>query len=84
MVKKCVYCNSEISQDAVVDICQGCMYQVWGPKMSSAILAGMEKEREKGNMELGKVSETHNTEAAVELSPEDPSLAIPKQDFSSF
>jgi len=58
MIKRCVYCNVELEENSVVDICQTCMYKVWGPKMSQAIISGMEKEKAKGNMELGRVGES--------------------------
>lgn len=57
MVKKCIYCSKEIDKEKVVDICDLCMYRVWGPKMSEAILKGMEEEKKKGNLELGRVGE---------------------------
>ena len=59
-MKNCIYCRCEISEGSVVDICKKCMYQVWGPKMAEAIVSSMEKEKEKGNMELGRVSDTNN------------------------
>ncbi len=73
MVKRCIYCNVELEEDFVVDICRICMYKVWGPKMSQAIISGMEKEKAKGNMELGRVGEVNtykkdwNEDLGIEL-----------------
>ncbi len=66
MVKRCVYCNSDISENSVVDICKPCMHQVWGPRMTAAIIGGMEKERDKGNLELGEVSKSVGPSTMIE------------------
>jgi len=58
---KCVYCKGDVSDERTMQICDRCGSSVWGHKMFQTILQGTNSEKEKGNMELGKVGE--NTDA---------------------
>ena len=50
MTKKCIYCNSEIAQESVIDFCERCGKGVWGEKMFNAILQNMEDARDRGDL----------------------------------
>jgi hypothetical protein len=50
MVKKCIYCREEISDESVIDFCERCGIGVWGEKMFHTILKNMEDAREKGDL----------------------------------
>jgi len=58
MAGKCVYCKGEVPHERAMEVCDRCGVKVWGAKMFQAILDNTNKEKEKGNMELGRVSES--------------------------
>jgi len=53
--------------ERTMQICDCCGVKVWGEKMFKAILAGTDCEKEKGNMELGRVSESNDPGSIQEL-----------------
>ncbi|MAG79081.1 hypothetical protein CMI40_01765 [Candidatus Pacearchaeota archaeon] len=50
MVKKCIYCKTDVSQDSVIDFCNKCGKEAWGEKMFDTIVKNMENAREKGDL----------------------------------
>jgi hypothetical protein len=50
MVKKCIYCGSDVSDDCVIDFCKRCGVQVWGEKMFNTILKNMENAKSNGDL----------------------------------
>lgn len=62
MVKKCIYCKTQIDDASVVDVCHRCGVGVWGEKMFQAILDNMNGAKEKGNLFQGSVTDAEAPE----------------------
>jgi len=60
MVKRCIYCKADLSDDSVVDVCRRCGIGVWGEKMFNAIIENMEGARKAGDLYQGSVSTSPN------------------------
>jgi hypothetical protein len=65
--KRCVYCKGEVPEARAMDVCNSCGRRVWGEKMFQCILDSTNSEMEKGNLELGRVSESHSSSGAGEI-----------------
>lgn len=50
MVKKCIYCSSEVPDESVIDFCERCGREVWGEKMFKAIVQNMNEARDRGDL----------------------------------
>lgn len=50
MIRKCIYCGKEVSEESVIDFCDSCGKNVWGEKMFNAIVQNMEDAKERGDL----------------------------------
>lgn len=50
MIKKCVYCRQDLQDKRAIDVCDKCGVGVWGHRMFNAILQGMNKADERGDL----------------------------------
>jgi len=58
MVKKCMYCDVEISEESVIDFCEKCGKEVWGDKMFNTIVDNMNNAKDNGDLCHNRVDET--------------------------
>jgi len=61
MTKNCIYCKSGLMDTSVIDVCNRCGIGVWGEKMFKAIVDGMEKAEQTGDLHQGSVSNGVNS-----------------------
>ncbi len=54
-MKKCVYCNCQLENESVIDVCKNCGKGVWGEKMFNAIVDNMKRAKDKGDLNQGSV-----------------------------
>lgn len=50
MVKKCIYCGCDVSDESVIDFCEKCGTGVWGEKMFKTIIENMENARKNDDL----------------------------------
>lgn len=50
MTRKCLYCNTELQLNSVIDFCERCGIGVFGKKMFDTIKNNMENARERGDL----------------------------------
>jgi|TARA_Y100000310_G_scaffold27109_1_gene25805 uncharacterized protein with PIN domain len=50
MIKKCIYCKTDVPKESVIDVCDKCGKGAWGEKMFNTIVKNMEDAREKGDL----------------------------------
>ncbi|MFA7708168.1 MAG: hypothetical protein WCX73_04410 [Candidatus Pacearchaeota archaeon] len=53
MVKKCIYCKSELPDASVIDFCERCGRSVFGEKMFKTIVMNMENAQKRGDLMQG-------------------------------
>jgi len=51
MVKKCIYCKTEIPKESVIDFCERCGRGVFGEKMFNVIIQNMNEAKQRGDLE---------------------------------
>jgi len=54
MVKKCIYCKADISDESVIDFCERCGRGVFGERMFNAIVQNMSDAKTRGDLEQGR------------------------------
>ncbi len=50
MVKKCLFCNTDVEETSVIDFCERCGVSHFGRKLFDVIKNNMEEARERGDL----------------------------------
>lgn len=50
MVKKCIYCKTDVPNESVIDFCERCGVGVWGEKMFKTIRDNMQNASDRGDL----------------------------------
>jgi uncharacterized UBP type Zn finger protein len=69
-MKSCIYCKSSLEDNSIIEVCQSCGHEVWGPKMFQAIIDNMENAKEVGDLYQGSVSDPIPAQFKVESEEE--------------
>ena len=52
-MKKCIYCECELSEESVIDFCERCGNGAFGEKMFKTILSNMQQAEKRGDLMQG-------------------------------
>ena len=53
MVKKCIYCKTEIDESSIIDFCERCGRGAFGDQMFKTIVANMQQAEKRGDLMQG-------------------------------
>jgi len=54
-MKKCIYCKCDVSEESIVDFCEGCGKGAFGEKMFNAIIQNMRDAGIRGDLDQNSI-----------------------------